>query len=485
MDGFFLQSLEPDGAPGTSDGIFVATGLVNPGVREGDIVEVNGRVREDSGQTILQLAALADVNVRSSAGEPVVEPVVYDPPAGQQEAELYKESLEGMLVTVNQPATVIGPTNRYGEYILVYDKWDTDNVRRSDGPVGFMMWVDDGTFNSHEDQSTLPVAVARGDKIYDVSGPLAYTFDNYKIAPVAKPDFTHVEKAVQALPERTGEQFSVATFNVENMFDAQVPHPDSPPRPSRTEYERDLHRVAEGIRAMGAPAIVALQEVENITILRELAQQPQLNNFQYEAVLLEGNDSRGIDSGYLVRQDQATIEAFAIEDAPGKLFSRPPLMLNATVHLDSSDRQVILLNNHFLSLSAGEVQTEPVRNGQAAWNASVVEKLRTSHPDAEFIVLGDLNSFYETKPLNTLQDSGLRHAYEFLGEDSEQPYTYVFEGATQTMDHILMSDSLFADLIDVSVLHINADYPLANPDDMSARRVSDHDPLVVTFSSSD
>jgi len=48
-------------------------------------------------------------------------------------------------------------------------------------------------------------------------------------------------------------------------------------------------------------------------------------------------------------------------------------------------------------------------------------------------------------------------------------------------DHIFMSEALFQNLSSVEALHINADFPIAHPNDRSARRVSDHGPLVVTF----
>ncbi len=44
-----------------------------------------------------------------------------------------------------------------------------------------------------------------------------------------------------------------------------------------------------------------------------------------------------------------------------------------------------------------------------------------------------------------------------------------------------MSEALFQNLSSVEALHINADFPIAHPNDRSARRVSDHGPLVVTF----
>jgi predicted extracellular nuclease len=79
-----------------------------------------------------------------------------------------------------------------------------------------------------------------------------------------------------------------------------------------------------------------------------------------------------------------------------------------------------------------------------------------------------------------LRDEGLRHVYEFV--EPYRPYSYIFQGESETLDHILVTPSLYERLVSVEVLHIDADYTLPAPDDASARRVSDHDPLVVIFS---
>jgi predicted extracellular nuclease len=61
------------------------------------------------------------------------------------------------------------------------------------------------------------------------------------------------------------------------------------------------------------------------------------------------------------------------------------------------------------------------------------------------------------------------------------PYTYIFEGRTQTLDHILMSENMVDHLTVVTVPHLNTPYPIAAPDDASPRHTSDHDPVVVIF----
>jgi predicted extracellular nuclease len=182
---------------------------------------------------------------------------------------------------------------------------------------------------------------------------------------------------------------------------------------------------------------------------------------------------------YLVRADQATVEGAAAYAAPDGLTSRPPLVITATVHLQDGDKTIYVLNNHFTSMSAGEKPTEPRRKAQAAWNVELVERIQASDPDAAIAVLGDLNSFYDSPPVDVLRDASLRHVYEFV--EPERPYTYIYQGESETLDHILVTPALYELLEEVAVLHVNADYPPPIPGDPSARRTSDHDPLVVLF----
>ncbi len=479
LDGFFIQDLFPDDNPATSDALFVFTGALPLNVQVGDLLEINGRVRELSGQTTLQVAALADIVLNSPGYTNVFDPVPYDPPQDPAAALVYNEALEGVLVAVLEPALVVAPTTQYGEYALVYEKWGVTAVARTD-PSGFLMVVDDGSSVAHDDQSSLPYAVAKGDFVVNLVGPLAYTFGSYKIEPIGVPDITPLNRPLPTIRTAESDELSIATFNVENLFDLLTPHPADPPLPTVFEYRAKLDKIAQTIVALGAPTIIGLQEVENVEVLQDLVAEEALAGYGYEPYLIEGNDSRGIDVGYLVRSDRATVQSFAAYPAPGDLFARPPLVITVTAHLASGDQTVIVLNNHFLSLSAGEAATEAVRTAQAEWNLTVMAELAAENPAAHFVVLGDLNSFFQTLPLDTLEAGGLPHVYRYLPEE-ERPYTYIFEGRTQTLDHILVSPALFDRLTLVDVLHTNADYPIADPEDSSPRRTSDHDPLVAIF----
>ena len=475
--GFWIQEVETDSNPATSAGLFVLFEGAEALVQVGDLVRVEGHVRERFEQTTLEPPDGKGITVLES-GLTLPDPVAFSPPQDPVEALVYKEAHEGMLVLV-ATAVVIAPTTRFGEYTIVAEEWGVTHLARTDA-VGFDIFVDDGSEMAHEDQSTLPYAVQSGDQVQDLVGVLAFSFGNYKIEPIVQPEIVMGKRPLPMLPLLAPNELSIATFNVENLFDLVDPHPSSPPRPTLEQYRLKLDKVAQTILAMGAPTIIGLQEVENIDILENLVELELLTEFGYVPYLVEGSDSRGIDNAYLVRSEQDTVAGISAYPAPEALTTRPPLIMTVTLHLESGEQTVVLLNNHFTSLSAGEEVTEPQRTAQAALNVTAMEQVQADNPDAWFVVMGDLNSFYDTLPIHTLQEAGLRHAYEFL--DEPLPYTYIFEGRTQTLDHILLSEGLFEEVTAVTVLHLNADYPLASLNNTTAQHTSDHDPVIVLFS---
>jgi len=135
--------------------------------------------------------------------------------------------------------------------------------------------------------------------------------------------------------------------------------------------------------------------------------------------------------------------------------------------------------NPFLSMSGGEQATEPRRIAQAAWNGDLVQQIIADDPEAFVIVMGDLNSYYESPPIETLRSAGLVHAFDSLTPDER--YTYIYQGVAQVLDHIMVNDQFESNIASVDILHVNADYPLQPPGDTSVLHKSDHDPVVVTF----
>ena len=476
LGGFWIQEHPSDDDPATSAGLFINTGDLVPPVQIGDLVEVYGQIREISGQTQLTIADPADLIILAHNVQ-LPEPISLDPPVDKEVSAWYFEDREGMLVEVVGPVTAVGPTSKYGEYAVILPGHGVDRVLRGDD-TGMLVFVDDGSESVHYDNQELPYVVATGDRLESIIGPLAYTFGQYKIEPITAPKVTP-EGITPARTIQPGD-FSVMTWNVENLFDILDPHPSDPPRPRKAAYDLSLTKVANTIEVSGAPTVVALQEVEHLGILEDLADHEIIAKYDYAPYLIEGTDGRGIDVGYLIRNDQVEVLDVRQFPAPEGLTSRPPLMVKIQLKEDPVSTPIYILNNHFTSLAGGEEATEPRRAAQAQWNVEVMEQLKLEDPSAEFIVLGDLNSFYDSLPIDLLRNSGLRNVLDEL--PAQERYNYIYQGVSQTLDHILLTPALKASLDDVVILHVNADYPPPTPKDPSPIRKSDHDPVIAIFS---
>lgn len=477
LGGFWIQEIETDLDPRTSSGLFVNAEDVGFDVQRGEKVEVTGTVREMYQQTQLKIDSRNDIKVLSPS-DVRPSPVELDPPLSNAEAEIYFEALEGMMVQVSDQALVVAPTNKYGEYTVVLPEHRITRLwSAQDSGVGIT--VDDGSYKSYEDRSGLDYVVAVGDKVSNIVGPLAYTFGDYKIEPIQTPQILDIEQRLPSLPKTASDEFSIATWNVENLFDIQVPHPSDPDMPTVQEYKIDIAKVANTIVSAGLPTVVGLQEVENIGILEDVAAHPSLIELGYQPVLIEGTDDRGIDVGYLIRGDRAQILDTEQYVAPEGLTSRPPLLVKVRISEEEGGLELYVINNHFTSMSGGEKATEPRRTAQAAWNVSIVKEIQKENPQARIAVIGDLNSYYHSPPIDSFREAGLRHVMSTLPD--QERYNYIYEGRSQLLDHILVTSSLMECLVRVDVLHTNADFPLPLPGDESPMHKSDHDLVVATF----
>jgi hypothetical protein len=107
---------------------------------------------------------------------------------------------------------------------------------------------------------------------------------------------------------------------------------------------------------------------------------------------------------------------------------------------------------------------------QAQVEHDFVNAIVTADPSADVIVLGDLNDFQFAPALSVLKGSGdltLHALVETL--PLNERYSYIFEGNSQALDHILVSRSLFASST-YDVVHVNSEFP---------DQASDHDPQIV------
>jgi len=566
--GFFLQKEDCDGDPTTSDGIFVYINKSVQVVSEGDLVELRGVVSEYFGLTEFK-ANVEDITILSEENSLPV-PFDLNPPFNNEASDVYFESLEGMLVSMDF-ANVVGPTDYYDETFLIRSDLGLNRIFQ-DHPegTGVIVAVDDsGRFEIQPEAKV-------GDQVIGLLGALDYSFDDYKIqltAPpilIAAPDpgkvgdvdgdgdidlhdlqliYKYFGKKVPPAPSSADldgdkkitykdilaflniyrklmhnwNEFSVATFNLENLFDMVDDPGKEDPVSSSEAYALKLDKVAEAIHDdLGEPTILAVQEAENVAVLMDLAARPEIK-VDYGVVLVEGPDVRGIDVGLLYQADRVKILGYESRqgcttrvdglgpdgnsdvlnpandvtcdtDGDGvldgnRLFSRPPLVVHLEIGMVLPRRgwteleELWVIVNHFKSKSDDTelVQyTLPRRVEQATFVGDWMQEIQALYSGAKVIVLGDLNDFLNSETLAVLEEAGLSD----LLYETPKPnrYSYIYQGESEVMDHILINQRLLSNFQSNEAIHINADYPVAYEEtpDLS-RRSSDHDAVVAKF----
>jgi len=115
--------------------------------------------------------------------------------------------------------------------------------------------------------------------------------------------------------------------------------------------------------------------------------------------------------------------------------------------------------------------SETQRTQQAQVVNDFVDAVLAVDPSANIVVAGDLNDFAFSTPLATLTAGGVLNQLSDTLPAAER-YSYVFDGNSQQLDHILVSNNLFAALSSFDFVHVNAEF-----DD----QVSDHDPAYALF----
>jgi len=171
--------------------------------------------------------------------------------------------------------------------------------------------------------------------------------------------------------------------------------------------------------------------------------------------------------------------------------SRKPL----AVTYDFNGRRVLVIGNHFNSKGGDQslfgvnqppvLSSEVQRRQQTQIVHDFVYNALQAQPDARIVVLGDLNDFDFSNPLRILRngalgpngEEGTEPALINLGTalvvDPAERYSYVFDGNSQELDHILASPGLFNNASpQYQVAHTNSEY---------ANQASDHDPIVSSY----
>ena len=434
---------------------------------------------------------------------------VFDP---ENDGIDFYESLEGMRVQVNDAVAVSG-TSQYKEIAVVGDNGAHAGVMTPRG--GLVIQADD--FNPEriilDDGMRQIPFVTTGDKADGpIIGVMDYTFGNYKLQPTQKVSFTSAGLEPEGpLAEVSAGQIRIADYNILNM--------------SGKDLDRAAVLADQIVNRMASPDIIGFQEIQDEDGSTSTQSLSADGTYQIiiDAILAAGGPEYGfvdidpelnrdggvpggnIRVGFIYRLDRGITLAEGIEgdartatevlDVDGELAlslnpgridptntafgdSRKPLVVTFEVN----GQMLYLINNHFNSKGGDSalfgdeqppvLESEVQRLLQAQVVHDFVAEMLAVDPEANIVVMGDLNDFQFSPPIQLLQGDILTDLVDTL--PIEEQYSYIYDGNSQTLDQMLVSMAMLDKLIEYDVLHINSEFDYQN-------RFSDHDPVTAVF----
>jgi VCBS repeat-containing protein len=513
--GFWIQDTVGDGNDATSDAIFVFTNAI-PTVQIGDLVKVTGTIDEYNGGvatnlTITEITAptisvigtgAVTATVLGAGGRAIPNTVIDDDSLSSfdpaHDGVDFYESIEGMVVTIHDAQAVEATTT--GQTWVVADNGagatglnDRGGVTISDGdfnPERILVYADTGVnpgFNA---------GYVLGDQLGDVTGVVSYFGGKYEVIPLSVENTVSGGPLAQETTTLTGDasHLKIGAYNLENI---------SPQDPD-AKFQALADDIAHNL---GAPDIIGVEEIQDAdgsgngtnysgadTLNRLVAAIEAAGGPHYSWVEIAptannttGGESNGnIRNAFLYRADRVDyVEGSArlVQDTtgPANAFnnSRNPLAADFIFHGET----VTAIDVHNYSRGGSDPlfgANQPAANSgddrrvdQTTAVRDYVATLLAANPNAHVAVMGDFNGFQFEQTLTLLEANGaLYNLVRTLAPEDQ--YSYLFEGNTQQIDHLLVSQSLKGGAVFDNV-HLNTGQA-------SIDQPTDHDAVLALLS---
>lgn len=269
--------------------------------------------------------------------------------------------------------------------------------------------------------------------------------------------FVSVKKAIAQ------DTFRVMFYNVENLFDTKHDslkndHDFLPggfmnwTNWKYWEKQRNIGRVITAVGEMHSPALVGLCEIENDSVIFDLTKRSPIRTQQYEYLVTNSPDLRGIDVALLYQRHQfKLLEKNEYEVLFRNKSARPTRnILHAVGQLISGDTLDVFVC-HFPSRYGGQLVSEPGRIDAAQTLRSKADSLFVVRQNASILIMGDFNDYPDNKSIfKTLKARSLNYHLSkhelynmFFHRIKEQDFgTYKYQGQWGVLDQFIVSGNL-------------------------------------------
>jgi len=200
----------------------------------------------------------------------------------------------------------------------------------------------------------------------------------------------------------------IGFYNLENLFDTintegvldEEFTPEGPNKWTGSRYLEKLDnmalvisRIGEDDGWSGGPAVLGVSEIENRSVLEDLAAHPLLKESNYQIVHYDSPDLRGVDVALMYRPRFFRVTASAspsldlTNDEGEPVYTRDQLVVSGI--FDGEPMHFIV--GHWPSRSGGELTSRPRRIAAAELSRRLVDSLLSIDGDAKVFVMGDFN----------------------------------------------------------------------------------------------
>lgn len=256
------------------------------------------------------------------------------------------------------------------------------------------------------------------------------------------------------------ERFRLMEYNVENLFDCRHDSlkedteflPDGSRGWTYRRYKEKLTHIAQVIAAAGEeqlPDLVALCEVENDRVMRDLTRYSSLKHAGYRYVMTDSPDRRGIDVALLFQPATFRLIAHRSVRIPLKYDGQKPTrdILHVVGRVMTGDTLDVFVC-HFPSRSGGKRRTEPFRMWAATVLRTQIDSLVNVRRSPRLIVTGDFNDTPESRMLKEtvlafppVGPLDAKRLYNLLsGRKGEGSYYY--QGEWEIIDQLMVTGEL-------------------------------------------
>ena len=223
-------------------------------------------------------------------------------------------------------------------------------------------------------------------------------------------------------------------------------------------YWRKVNNIGREIIACGGegddwnlPDMVALVEVENDSVMTMLTKRSLLNRAHYEYVMTNSADVRGIDVALLYSPSSFHLDSYYSIRVQMPANERPTRDI---LYAKGSVPSVIIPNEssnfstlhvfvvHAPSRTGGEKETEYLRQCVSNRLCQSIDSIHSIESDANIIVAGDFNDYYNNSSVLLLSDHGMYNISAGSKGNNGAKGTYRYRGEWGSLDQILISESL-------------------------------------------